>query len=67
MKRVGVERAQFVRDLSGHAYAARVREHFMGGVRSGVNGTPTFFINGLRHDDSFDLPTLAKAIQRAAE
>ena len=66
-KQVGAERAQFVRDLSGHAYAARVREHFMGGVRSGVNGTPTFFINGLRHDDSFDLPTLAKAIQRAAE
>jgi hypothetical protein len=36
-----------------------------GGVRSGVNGTPTFFINGLRHDDSFDLPTLKKAIARA--
>jgi protein-disulfide isomerase len=64
---VGVKRAQFVRELSSHAHAAKVREDFMGGVRSGVNGTPTFFINGLRHDDSFDLPTLKKAIQRAAE
>lgn len=32
----------------GHVHAARVREDFMGGVRSGVNGTPTFFINGWR-------------------
>ena len=30
----------------------------MSGVRSGVNGTPTFFINGVRHDGSWDLATL---------
>jgi protein-disulfide isomerase len=64
---VGVKAPQFVRDLSSHVYAARVHEDFMGGVRSGVNGTPTFFINGYRHDDSFDLATLSKAIKRAAE
>jgi len=34
------------------------------GVRSGVNGTPTFYINGLRHDDSVDFDTLLSAIQR---
>ena len=35
----------------------------MGGVRSGVNGTPAFFINGLRHDGSYDFASLVSAIQ----
>ena len=37
----------------------------MGGVRSGVNGTPTFFINGVRHDDGYDLETLLRALRTA--
>ena len=47
-------------------HAERVREDFMSGVRSGVNGTPTFFINGARHDDWYDLETLLDALERAA-
>ena len=43
----------------------RVQRDFSGGVRSGVNGTPTFFINGQRHDGDFELPTLAAAIEPA--
>jgi protein-disulfide isomerase len=35
-------------------------------VRSGVNGTPTFFINGVRHDGDFELETLRQAINKAA-
>jgi len=35
-------------------------------VRSGVNGTPTFYINGARHDDSYDLETLLGALEQAA-
>jgi protein-disulfide isomerase len=35
----------------------------MGGVRSGVNGTPAFFINGMRHDGPYDFASLASAIQ----
>ena len=37
----------------------------MSGVRSGVNGTPSFYINGVRHDDSYDFDTLLGALQRA--
>ena len=37
----------------------------MSGVRSGVNGTPTFFINGMRHDGPFDLDSLLDAIAGA--
>ena len=35
----------------------------MGGIRSGVNGTPTFFINEERHDGNFDLESLLRAIE----
>jgi protein-disulfide isomerase len=56
----------FDRELAEHVHAARVREDFMSGVRSGVNGTPTFYVNGVRHDDSYDLETLLAALERAA-
>jgi protein-disulfide isomerase len=46
-------------------YLARVKEDFSGGVRSGVNGTPTFFINGQRHDASFEYEDLVEAVQTA--
>jgi protein-disulfide isomerase len=48
--------------LQSHEYAAKVRADFSGGVRSGVNGTPTFFINGQRHDAPFDYEDLVSAI-----
>jgi protein-disulfide isomerase len=51
--------------LAKHAYLGRVREDFMSGVRSGVNGTPTFFINGLRHDGSYERNELLAAIADA--
>ena len=44
-------------------YMPHVRADFSSGVRSGVNGTPTFFINEERHDGSFDYETLLLAIQ----
>jgi len=43
--------------------AQRVREDFMSGVRSGVNGTPTFFLNGARYDRPWDYPDLLAAIE----
>ena len=51
--------------LQQKTFEARVRADFKGGVRSGVNGTPTFFINGHRHDGSFDFETLVSAIRQA--
>jgi protein-disulfide isomerase len=54
---------QGLRDaLDSHVFAPKVQSDFLGGVRSGVNGTPSFFINGLRHDAPFDFPTLVAAI-----
>jgi protein-disulfide isomerase len=56
----------FGRELVEHVHADRVREDFMSGVRSGVNGTPTFYINGVRHDDTYELETLIDALEKAA-
>jgi protein-disulfide isomerase len=64
---VGLDDARFKEALTSHAFAATVRHDFVGGVRSGVNGTPTFFINGVRHDDGWDFATLASAVRAAIE
>jgi protein-disulfide isomerase len=50
--------------LEAQQFEPRVRDDFRGGVRSGVNGTPTFFINGQRHDGPFELDDLVEAIER---
>jgi protein-disulfide isomerase len=60
---LGLDPQRFARDLSSGKYAPAVREHFMSGVRSGVNGTPTFFLNGARYDKSWDEASLARAIE----
>jgi protein-disulfide isomerase len=49
--------------MAKHIHAGRIREDFMSGIRSGVNGTPTFYINGIRHDDSWDEKTLLAAVK----
>ena len=54
---------RFLYDLTQSVYAERVREDFQSGLRSGVNGTPTFYINGVRHDDYWDVDTLLTAIE----
>jgi protein-disulfide isomerase len=57
----------FDKELAEHVHADRVHEDFLSGVRSGVNGTPTFFINGMRHDDSYEFETLLMALKGEAE
>ena len=48
--------------LVDHQFLPKIRADFLGGVRSGVNGTPTFFINGVRHEGSYQLEDLTTAI-----
>ncbi|MCW2725540.1 MAG: hypothetical protein JWN35_2461 [Frankiales bacterium] len=54
---------RFVMELSERTWAPRVREDFESGVRSGVNGTPSFFLNGRRHEGSYDYPTMLAALR----
>ena len=63
---LGLDTERFKRELEEHVHAERVHEDFMSGVRSGVNGTPGFFIDGVRYDDSYDFDTLLGALRQAA-
>ncbi len=65
-ERLQLDVERFARELAEHVHAPWVHEVFMSGVRSGVNGTPTFFINGVRHDDSYETEVLLDAFERAA-
>lgn len=55
---------RFQSELQAGVYRERVQEDFLSGVRSGVNGTPTFFINGLRYDGPWDVASLKAEIER---
>ena len=48
--------------IAQRRYAAKIQADFLGGVRSGVNGTPSFFINGEKHAGSYSYQELAAAI-----
>ncbi len=65
--RIGLDLPRFQRDLAGHIYAGRVQQEYEGGLRSGVDGTPTFFINGERYDGSYDEESLFQACSEAAQ
>ena len=65
-KQAGGDPSVVARDLENDAFEERVRSDFMGGVRSGVNGTPTFFINGVRYDgDWATVATFAADLESA--
>ena len=63
---LGLDVDRIAGDVTAHRHEKKIREDFMSGVRSGVNGTPTFFINGQRHDGGHDLDSLLEAIRTVA-
>ena len=64
---IGIDAQRVARELAAGTYAKRVRDDFRGGVRSGVNGTPTFFINGVRYDGNWsDTAEFMQALTDAA-
>ncbi|HEV7596066.1 MAG TPA: DsbA family protein [Gemmatimonadaceae bacterium] len=52
-KSIALDITRFERDLEAGTFAKKVRDDFRSGVRSGVNGTPTFFVNGKRYEGSW--------------
>jgi NhaA family Na+:H+ antiporter len=63
-RELGLDVDRFMNELDDGLYAERVREDFLSGVKSGVNGTPTFFINGVRYDGAWDIESLLLAIEK---
>lgn len=54
---------KFEEDIAGKECFEIVKKDFTSGIKSGVNGTPTFFINGRRYDDEHEFKVMAEAIQ----
>jgi protein-disulfide isomerase len=62
---IDLDLERFAEDLTQRKYEPRVRRDFLSGIRSGVNGTPTFFINGMRHNGGWNLESLLDGIRAA--
>ena len=60
--KLGLDETRLIREVTSSVYALRIREDFKSGVRGGVNGTPTLFINGERYDGVRDLKHLLDAL-----
>ena len=63
--RLKLDVTRFERELREHIHRRRVLEDFESGLQSGVNGTPTFFVNGVRHDDEHTFGSLLGALEEA--
>lgn len=64
---IGLNLEAFRRALLEHTFAERVRELSVASVHSGIIGTPTLFINGVRYENRIEEPLLREAIRRAAQ
>ena len=54
---------KFERDIKEQEIAAKVEADFLSGMRSGVNGTPSFFINGQKYNGIYDFNSMAGVIE----
>ena len=62
---LGLDTDRVERDLAVHAHVGRIEEDVRSGEQSGVEGTPTLFVNGRRHHGGYDAETLLAALSAA--
>jgi protein-disulfide isomerase len=65
-EKLKLDAPRVAREVARRAYAARIEEDFASGVRSGVNGTPTFFIDGVRYDGPAEFEALVAELREPA-
>jgi protein-disulfide isomerase len=63
---IGIDAGRVAHELAAGVHSQRVREDVMTGMQSGVNATPAFFINGVRHAGAIDTESLLQGIERVA-
>jgi protein-disulfide isomerase len=63
VRKLGLDGARLERDLEVGTFREHVRRDFMGGVRSGVAGTPTFYVNGERYEGELDAGSIQAALR----
>ncbi|MBD0328687.1 MAG: Na+/H+ antiporter NhaA [Thermoleophilia bacterium] len=64
-REIGLDEERFWDELRGRAHAPRVAEDVDSADASGVTGTPSFFVNGRRHEGAYDADTLARLVREA--
>jgi Na+/H+ antiporter NhaA len=64
-EQLGLDVERFREDLQRHRWAPRIEEDVDSADMSGVTGTPTFFINGRKHDGAYDIGALSAAVRAA--
>jgi CRP-like cAMP-binding protein len=62
---LGLDLERFARELGDGTYGQRIRDDVAGAEASGVEGTPTFFVNGIRHEGRSGTDELAAALLRS--
>jgi len=62
-KKIGLDLDKFGKDIKQGVVQKRIKEDRQSGIRSGVNGTPTFYINGTRYDGPSDYDSLLAALK----
>jgi protein-disulfide isomerase len=66
-EKLGLDLEKLGNDIGHGVVEERIREDRQSGIRSGVNGTPTFFINGIRFDGPPDYGSLMATLESALE
>ena len=64
-QQIGLPVDEISEETGAHNYLDRVRRDFVGGIRSGVNASPTFFLNDVRHDGTYAVADLLAAVDNA--
>lgn len=64
-EQIGLDMTRYAAEIGDHIYLQRIRENIDGGLRSGVRGTPGFFVNGKIQDTSFGIRSLFDAVEAA--
>ena len=63
-KELELDTEKFQQDLNSHVHLKKIDNHFIDGVKSGVSGTPTFFINNKKYTGAFDVESILDQIQK---
>jgi protein-disulfide isomerase len=64
-KVLGLNIPAFEKDRQDESLVKKIEADFESGIKSGVNGTPSFFINGYKYEGSYDFESLFQGIQVA--
>ena len=66
-REIGLDTQRVEREMQNEAYTKRVEEDVEGGDASGLEGTPTFYINGQYYEGAYNVDAIQEALEQAAK